>query len=46
MEKMHNMIAAVGAVTFLWFSLPFVLSGIINIGNITGMLLALSLIHI
>mgnify|MGYP003375796936 CR=1 FL=1 len=40
MEKMHNMIAAVGAVTFLWFSLPFVLRGIINIGNITGMLLA------
>ena len=30
--KMYNTIMR--AVTFLWFSLPFVLRGIINIGNI------------
>ena len=30
----------IGAVFFLWFLLPFVVAGILNIGNLTGMLVA------
>ena len=44
MNKLHTVIAVVGAVFFLWFAIPFVARGIINIGNITGMLLAVMLI--
>lgn len=43
MDKLHTIIAGAGAVFFLWFAIPFVARGIINIGNITGMLLAVLL---
>ena len=44
MERMHNLIAAVGGIFFLWFSLPFVVNGIINIGNGTGMLVFMAVL--
>ena len=44
MERMHNLIAAVGGIFFLWFSLPFVVNGIINIGNGTGMLVSMAVL--
>ena len=31
----------IGLIAFLWFFIPFVVAGICNIGNITGMLVAL-----
>lgn len=31
----------IGAILFLWFMLPFLVAGIMNIGNITGVLLSL-----
>lgn len=40
MDKLHTLIAGVGVLFFLWFAIPFVAQGIINIGNGTGMLLA------
>lgn len=40
MDKLHTIVVGVGAFFFLWFALPFVARGIINIGNVTGMLLA------
>lgn len=40
MEVLFSMVAVLGATFFLWFALPFVMKGIINIGNITGMLLS------
>jgi len=40
MDKLHTVIAGVGALFFLWFAIPFVTRGIINAGNSTGMLLA------
>ena len=44
MERMHNLITAVGGIFFLWFSLPFVVNGIINIGNGTGMLVSMAVL--
>lgn len=40
MDKLHTVIAMMGAIVFLWFAIPFVARGILNIGNVTGMLLA------
>lgn len=40
MERGHVVLAVTGAILFLWFVLPFVLRGICNIGNMTGMVLA------
>ncbi len=40
MDKLHTVITGVGALFFLWFVIPFVVQGIINVGNGTGMLLA------
>lgn len=40
MDKLHTVIAGVGVLLFLWFAVPFVTRGIINVGNGTGMLLA------
>lgn len=37
------LILAIGVVAFLWFAVPFVVAGILNIGNITGMILSVLL---
>lgn len=39
MDKAHTVITIVGAIFFLWFAIPFA-AGIINIGNVTGVLIA------
>lgn len=39
MDKTHTVITIVGVVFFLWFAIPFA-AGIVNIGNVTGVLLA------
>lgn len=40
-SRMIRMILAVaGVIVFLWFLLPFVVAGILNIGNLTGMLVS------
>ncbi len=44
MDKLHTVITGVGAMFFLWFTIPLVARGIINIGNITGMLLSVILL--
>lgn len=44
MDKLHTIIAGAGAIFFLWFAIPLVAREIINIGNITGMLLAVLLL--
>ena len=38
------LVVVVGIVLFLWFLMPFTVAGILNIGNITGMLLAILLV--
>lgn len=43
MDILHTMVAVLGAIIFLWFAFPFVAKGIINIGNITGMLVSVML---
>ncbi len=42
MDKAHTVITIVGVVFFLWFAIPFA-AGIINIGNVTGVLIAVLL---
>lgn len=37
MDRLHIAITAVGVFFFLWFAAPFVGRGILNIGNLTGM---------
>lgn len=44
MDKLHTVITGVGVLLFLWFAIPLVTRGIINIGNITGMLLSVMLL--
>lgn len=39
MDKIHTVITIVGAIFFLWFVIPFA-AGIVNIGNVTGALIA------
>lgn len=39
MDKIHTVITIAGVVFFLWFAIPFA-AGIINIGNVTGVLIA------
>lgn len=38
------MVMVIGAILFLWFLLPFMVAGILNIGNITGIVLATLLV--
>ena len=37
-------VAIIGVITLLWFLLPFMVAGILNIGNITGIVLATLLV--
>lgn len=39
MDKVHTVITIAGVILFLWFAFPFA-AGIINIGNVTGVLIA------
>lgn len=39
MDKAHTVITIAGVIFFLWFAIPFA-AGIINIGNVTGVLIA------
>lgn len=39
MDKTHTVITIVGVIFFLWFAIPFA-AEIVNIGNVTGVLLA------
>lgn len=39
MDRLHIVITAVGAIFFLWFAIPLI-AGIINIGNMTGMIIS------
>lgn len=42
MSRILRFIGAVlGAIVFLWFLLPFLVAGILNIGNITGIILSM-----
>lgn len=42
MSRILRFIGAVlGAIVFLWFLLPFLVAGILNIGNITGIMLSM-----
>lgn len=43
MEQLYFVITGAGAVFFLWFAIP-IFAGIINIGNVTGMILSVLLI--
>lgn len=43
MNHVQPVIIIIGAVGFLWFFLPFAAKGILNIGNLTGMLVFLLL---
>lgn len=40
MSRIQSVIAGVGAIFFLWFAVPLVARGIINLGNLTGMCLS------
>lgn len=38
MDRLHTVLTVVSAVILLWFAAPFIGRGILNIGNLTGML--------
>lgn len=40
MNNVYMLIIALGAIFFLWFGIPFLMKNIINIGNVTGMILS------
>lgn len=43
-KKIRICIILIGFIGIIWFALPFVLKGILNIGNVTGLLVACSLL--
>lgn len=42
MDKAHTVITIAGVIFFLWFAIPFA-AGIVNIGNVTGVFIAILL---